>query len=307
MLNRIMMFLFLLIICGTVTISFIKYDTPHIFFKNNKKYQLSICALFKNEAKYLKEWIEYHRIFGVDHFYLYNIGSEDAFQEVLRPYIDEGIVTFFHWPEMIAPQDDRTTYTWALSTQIPAYENAWNFIALYETKWLVFIDIDEFLVCPKEMPIKDLLKKYKDFSGISLSSDFFDASIHDHSSPPKKIIIQTSELASPPKQIAHKTVTKMIFKPELCLGFCWPPYQCQFKDDESSIAVDRKELRINRYINRNVRNLPEQEDKFKLDIDPRLLSEKEIALFLDSGFVIEAHDRAIDQHIPELLKRIGEK
>ena len=39
---------------------------------SEKKYKLSICAIFKNEANYLKEWIEYHRMVGVEHFYLYN-------------------------------------------------------------------------------------------------------------------------------------------------------------------------------------------------------------------------------------------
>ncbi|KIC71464.1 hypothetical protein DB44_DM00010, partial [Candidatus Protochlamydia amoebophila] len=31
-------------------------------------YDLSVCAIFKNEAPYLKEWIEYHRLIGVKHF-----------------------------------------------------------------------------------------------------------------------------------------------------------------------------------------------------------------------------------------------
>ena len=42
-----------------------------------KKFYVSICAIFKNESMYMKEWIEYHRIIGVDHFYLYNNFSSD--------------------------------------------------------------------------------------------------------------------------------------------------------------------------------------------------------------------------------------
>ena len=40
--------------------------------KYNKKYKISICGIFKNESCFLKEWIEYHEILGVEHFYLYN-------------------------------------------------------------------------------------------------------------------------------------------------------------------------------------------------------------------------------------------
>lgn len=36
-----------------------------------KKYNVSICAIFKNEAPYLKEWIEFNNIVGVNHFYMY--------------------------------------------------------------------------------------------------------------------------------------------------------------------------------------------------------------------------------------------
>ncbi len=34
------------------------------------KFNVSLCAIFKDEADYLKEWIEFHRIVGVEHFYM---------------------------------------------------------------------------------------------------------------------------------------------------------------------------------------------------------------------------------------------
>ena len=46
-----------------------------IFFRNKqpeKKYFLAICAIFKNEGKFLKEWLNYYLLAGVEHFYLYN-------------------------------------------------------------------------------------------------------------------------------------------------------------------------------------------------------------------------------------------
>lgn len=36
----------------------------------DKLYYLSVCAIFKNEGPILKEWIEYHLLVGVDHFFL---------------------------------------------------------------------------------------------------------------------------------------------------------------------------------------------------------------------------------------------
>ena len=51
-----------------------------------KKYKVSICAIFKNEGKYLREWIEFHRIIGIEHFYLYNNNSDDNYETVATVY-----------------------------------------------------------------------------------------------------------------------------------------------------------------------------------------------------------------------------
>lgn len=298
--------IFFIFINTLISFDFIKADELSIFPKNEEKYNLSICAIFKNEAPYLKEWIEYHRLFGVDHFYLYNTGSYDYFLDILTSYIQQEIITLINWPEMIEKDDDTYAYKWALTTQIPAYENAVNFRARGETKWLVFVDTDEYLVCPVGNNITDLLKKYEDYPGISLSSDCFDAAMY-HVFSPKKLIIQTLDLTKSPTQIVDKTVIKMIFKPDLCIGFIWPPYQCRFNNYETSVLVDRRELRINHYINRDIQYPPFTFSKDRLYVDNRFLSEDEIELLLDEGYVIEDQDRPIYQYIPQLLKNMGYK
>ena len=50
-----------------------------------KKYNVSICAIFKNEAPYLREWIEFNHLVGIEHFYMYNNNSEDDYLVVLKP------------------------------------------------------------------------------------------------------------------------------------------------------------------------------------------------------------------------------
>jgi hypothetical protein len=101
--------------------------------KYDKKYRISICGIFKNEAPFLKEWIEFHEMIGVEHFYLYNNKSEDSYMEVLRPYIERELVTLIDWP-----------YDQA---QIAAYQNFYESYR-HETQWVSFLDIDEFF-CPR--------------------------------------------------------------------------------------------------------------------------------------------------------------
>jgi len=97
----------------------------------NKKYNVSICGIFKNESIFLKEWIEYHEMIGIEHFYLYNNKSDDNYLEILKPYIDRNLVTLIDWP-----------YDQA---QIKAYNHFYETYR-YETQWVSFLDIDEFIL-----------------------------------------------------------------------------------------------------------------------------------------------------------------
>lgn len=269
-----------------------------------KKYNLSICAIFKNEARYLKEWIEYHRLVGIDHFYLYNNNSSDHFKRVLAPYIKQGVVTLVQWPDCLRDYSEESSYMWALSTQIAAYENAIKVKAIAETEWLVLLDVNEFLVPGVNATFSDLTKKYADHPGITFTTDCFDASFMAEALP-KKLVIEAVELMKDEQQNIQKEVTKTIFKPRECAMFLWPPYTCLFKEDRQSIKVGRGEVRINRYRNRYDGSLFYEKSRKKVDCDSRMLSEHQLAYLLEQGFEIEDHERAIYRFVPEVLKKLG--
>jgi len=117
------------------------------------KYTLSLCGIFKNEAKFLEEWINYHLVIGVDHFYLYNNNSDDNFIEILQPFIDKGIVDLIDWPYQQA--------------QMAAYEDCYKKNKI-DTNWLTFIDLDEF-ICPIATDnIQSWLQSYKNYPGVAV-------------------------------------------------------------------------------------------------------------------------------------------
>lgn len=111
-----------------------------------KEYKVSVCAIFKNEAPYLREWIEFNHIVGVEHFYLYNNNSDDDYYNILKPYIDSGLVTLNQWPRNQA--------------QMECYEDC---IKKYRatSNWLGFIDIDEFIVPKSKNTIYEILKPFE--------------------------------------------------------------------------------------------------------------------------------------------------
>lgn len=289
------------ILLGAVAVLFL-YGNEGWGFSLEKTHQLSICTLFKNEATYLKEWIEYHRLVGVDHFYLYNNGSNDLYYKVLSPYIQQGVVTLIEWPNFIPGENEECPYIWALTTQISAYENALKVVAGPETKWLAFLEVNDFLVPSAVDNLIEILNYYDVYSGIDLLENFFDTSGLNFIE--KRALIENLELTLPPKKVIDHCFCKMIVKPDLCKGFLWPPYRCIFKDEEEIHVLAKSELRINHYC--------KYEDSFvtnksqpSLQVDYRALSEAELTELLTANYRIEDQERLIYRFLPELRKRMG--
>lgn len=127
------------------------YSSILCFHKNKnikKRYAVSICAIFKDEAHNFNEWIEFHKIVGVEHFYLYNNFSSDNFLEVLKPYIKAGLVTLTDWP--------------FVKGQMKAYEHCFE-NHKNDSKWISFLDLDEFIVAVKTESLHTWLQKFECF------------------------------------------------------------------------------------------------------------------------------------------------
>jgi hypothetical protein len=115
------------------------------------RHELAVCAIFKNEERYLEEWLTFHHGVGVDHFYLYDNNSTDAFQEVLQPWLRRGLITLIDWPE--------------LGGQCHAYNDCIRRFRNH-ARWIAIIDLDEFLFSPRSVDLKELLRQYADVPAV---------------------------------------------------------------------------------------------------------------------------------------------
>jgi len=128
-----------------------------------RHHYLSICAIFRNEAVMLREWLPFHLAVGVDHFYLYDNGSDDNSREIIEPYRRRGVVTLTDWP--------------ANPGQIAAYRHCVHTFA-DDARWIAFIDLDEFLFSPERGDLHQSLAEYERFAGIGVCSFYFGSAGH---------------------------------------------------------------------------------------------------------------------------------
>lgn len=145
--------------------------------KDNRelKHRISLCLIFKDEAPFLKEWLDYHRTIGIDHFYLYNNNSTDNFREILDFYINDGMVTLIEWPE---ERSQNKCYEHCLNT----YKD--------ETNWIGYIDADEFVVPKYKEDINGWFSKWKRFPAVKIDWLQFGTSGLIHHDYSKNVIEQ---------------------------------------------------------------------------------------------------------------------
>jgi hypothetical protein len=125
---------------------------------------LSICAIFKDEAPYLPEWIEFHRLVGVEQFFLYDNLSADGGREVLEPWTRAGLVTVSDCSMPLGQGGQSWAYADALER------------ARGRTRWLAFIDLDEFLFSPGQMPLPEVLRAYEEYPGVVVNWQVYGSS-----------------------------------------------------------------------------------------------------------------------------------
>ena len=130
------------------------------------KYFLSLCCIIKDE-RYLEEFIMYYRILGVEHFYIYDNGSTIKISERLNNYYFNRMCTIINFPGKIQ--------------QLNAYNNCLKKYG-HETKWLIIVDGDEYILPKKDhhKSIRDFLKDYIDYHAIGINWVMFGTSFYNN-------------------------------------------------------------------------------------------------------------------------------
>lgn len=219
--------------------------------KGKYKYQLALSAMIQNEGEWLKEWIEYHRIVGVEHFYLFDNASSDDTLEILKPYIKQGLVELFHFTKVGENQEEYLKIQQYLIRESVR-------MATNKVKWLALIDADEYIVPLQKKSIVKVLKNYEKYGGVYVNWLCFGTS-HVQKIPAKTLMIDVLHQCA----LSPVPVGKSIVRPERVVNCASPHYMeyrhpffqvntnhQTFKHNQCPLATDQ--LLIYHYYTRDV-------------------------------------------------------
>ena len=159
---------------------------------NQRKWRLSIGAIVKDEERYIEEWVLYHHLIGVEHFFILDHGSTDATRTILAPYVNRGLVTVIDWP-LIQGQIDGYAFLVRLAAGM--------------TEWMAIIDMDEFIRLNGPADLPTFLAGV-DADQVLCRWQFYGHS--GHRARPEGLVVENFVMA----QDGYADQVKSIFRPE---------------------------------------------------------------------------------------------
>jgi len=140
----------------------------------DKNETITLCGIFKNEGLYVKEWLIYHYLIGINNFIVYlNDNTDNSIDEINSLSFKENIKII----EFSGKVNQQKIYTESIQD-------------LCHTKWFIGLDIDEFLFINNEEKIQNFLSQdlFTNCGGIALFQNVFGHS--GHKKRPEGLVIE---------------------------------------------------------------------------------------------------------------------
>lgn len=182
---------------------------------------LCIACVAKNEGPYLREWIEYHKLVGVERFYFYDNESDDNTKEVLSPYIKDGSVVYHFLPNH------------PITNTVPQMEAYGDAVFKYRSRvrWMALIDIDEFIVPVEKDSIAEFLTDYEQFPAVAINWLPFDS--NGHEKKPKEhggLVTANYTRVRKNQEGPQERMVKSIVNPKFVVNITSPHYAVYYKN-----------------------------------------------------------------------------
>lgn len=124
---------------------------------------LSVCCIAKDEHPFIREWINHHLLVGAEKIIIFDNDSTPALRNSLREYVALGFVDLL---EISGKERQMIAYDCCLRE----YGE--------KSKWIAFIDVDEFLIPKKHNDLRMILADYENYGGLGVHWVEFGSSGH---------------------------------------------------------------------------------------------------------------------------------
>lgn len=261
--------------------------------------QLSVCGIFQNEAEFLDEWIYFHELQGIRHFYLYNNLSTDHYEEVLKKHKN---VTLIEWNI-----ESNNISEWN-AIQLAAFNHC---LATYgdRSDWIAFIDTDEFLFCPDGKKVSLFLQDYSSYGGVAVNWVMFGTTIPNI--PEHYTMIELLTKRAPLDCSSHQVI-KSIVNTSRNPSYNYDPHLPQssgtivnsdfnpvYNPISNTLCIDK--IRIHHYWTRTEEfmlnnKIPRQAKWGNPNVE---------AILSGNQAISQEYDKTILQFVPRLLRKMG--
>lgn len=260
---------------------------------------LSLTTVFREETKWLKEWLEYHILVGVEHFYLYLHDTGEELNEVLEILkLYKNITTILYGDYQKG------------DFQIKAYNSALKQFS-YETQWMGFIDLDEFVFpVHQSLLLPEILSHYEriEIKGLNASICTFGDSGHIFSP-----ILQTRELIWRASDYRPCNYTaKQFFRTSKLRNYIYGGHWDKLVNEDYTRSISAKQLRPKEMIRVNHYPIRSHEDWRKKvkrgwpnDIKLHKLSEDDWIKKRWQVCYNDILDQSMLRFVPELEQKLG--
>jgi hypothetical protein len=252
---------------------------------SDSSHYLSLCCIIKDEDEAIEEWVAFHLSVGADYIIVVDNGPSQYLPDILAPYRQAGVV-------------ELVTFTARGEQQQRAYERVIKKMA-GKTRWLGFIDVDEFLFPVDRDSLPEVLHGFEDVAGVAVNwvsfgsnghekrpdgfviDNFTDRGELDHIFPWPRLRRKHLPESDPAAYLPMNTHVKTILDPARVKNFrtahhfsFLPGHICVTENREPisepvSERVSVEKLRINHYWSKSLADIHRKVDKGRVASDSR--------------------------------------
>ncbi|MDR3175719.1 MAG: glycosyltransferase family 92 protein [Desulfovibrio sp.] len=262
---------------------------------------LSLCAIVRDEDLYLREWLTYHSLIGVEHFYVYDHESKNPVRDTLAGFADKERVT--------------VRRVQGTCPQIPVYDDCLkNFGA--QNFWIGFLDIDEFAFSVPDQDLRVSLAEFEPYAGIGATWRLFHSS--GHLGRPSGLVLKNYTWAFALQNSYH---VKCFVRPGKTVR-ALSPHSFQYREGEFCVNEDHcpippgchftpalgKTLRVNHYFTKSQQDFEGKIARPRAAADTRdPANRRNLAEFYAGVQLPWTQDLSIQRHLPALGKAVEEE